>query len=159
MEQGGRAEQAAELRRNAEGPMQDRLQQVSQLHASLARARLTTLRWVEGGFTVTLLIVLLGAAVLFRRLQVRFVRVLGMLESLANRDPLTGVLSRNAFTARLRRMLVGATAERGVGLMLFDLDNFRSLNNVEGDSAGMRCCGPWRGGCAIWRVCAPPWCG
>jgi diguanylate cyclase (GGDEF)-like protein len=126
----------ADLRGDIDGPLQDRLQQAAQLHAGLARARLGALRWLQGGLTAALFVLLLLFAVLFRRLNSRVGRVIAMLESLAGRDPLTGVLSRNAFTARLRRMLADARPEHGVGLVLFDLDNFRALNSVEGDAAG-----------------------
>ena len=136
IEPGSDAVQVAELHRNAEGPLQDQLQQAAGLHAALAHRRLATLRWLQAATSITLSVLLVLAAIAFRRLEIRVVRVIGMLEGLASRDPLTGALSRHAFTAKLRRMLLTATPARAVGLILFDLDHFRSLNTLEGDAAG-----------------------
>ena len=59
------------------------------------------------------------------------------LETLASRDPLTGVFNRRALDQELRlaieaRRSLGAT----FGLMMLDLDQFKSINDAQGHEAG-----------------------
>ncbi|MCD0482795.1 GGDEF domain-containing protein [Streptacidiphilus sp. ASG 303] len=50
----------------------------------------------------------------------------------ARRDPLTGLMTRDAFTARATRLI----ARRPVLVVLVDLDGFKALNDTRGHAAG-----------------------
>ncbi|MCD0483450.1 GGDEF domain-containing protein [Streptacidiphilus sp. ASG 303] len=50
----------------------------------------------------------------------------------ARRDPLTGLMTRDAFTARATRLI----ARRPVLVVLVDLDGFKVLNDARGHAAG-----------------------
>ena len=67
-----------------------------------------------------------------RRLQLR-------LEQLARTDPLTGLLNRRSFTALLKGELDQVrSGQRGLSLLLLDLDNFKDINDRFGHTAGDR---------------------
>lgn len=52
-------------------------------------------------------------------------------------DPLTGIANRRAFQKQaLRLMLRSLSARRSVALLLFDLDHFKTINDVFGHRAG-----------------------
>ena len=57
----------------------------------------------------------------------------------ANRDPLTGVYNRNAFEMFLREYMEDTSQSGSGALILFDLDDFKSVNDhlvhLEGDRA------------------------
>jgi diguanylate cyclase (GGDEF)-like protein len=56
---------------------------------------------------------------------------------IASHDPMTGLLSRSGFDARLEEILVGV--RRGAGraaLLAIDLDGFKAINDTYGHSAG-----------------------
>jgi diguanylate cyclase (GGDEF)-like protein len=55
---------------------------------------------------------------------------------LAERDPLTGLLNRRGFLARLEQQLAD---RRGVALLVCDLDHFKRINDTHGHAAGDRC--------------------
>ena len=58
---------------------------------------------------------------------------------LASRDPLTGLLNRAGFIARLKAMkqaAAAAPAPAGGCLLLIDVDHFKSVNDVYGHAAG-----------------------
>ncbi|MGV8936943.1 MAG: putative bifunctional diguanylate cyclase/phosphodiesterase [Allorhizobium sp.] len=59
------------------------------------------------------------------------------LEVLANGDPITGLANRTLFNSRLKSD-IAAAADTGdtVGLLLIDLDRFKSINDTLGHSAG-----------------------
>ena len=58
---------------------------------------------------------------------------------LAHHDPLTGLLNRRAFTARLEDALRRRRAEgRPFALVLFDLDRFKAVNDRHGHPTGDR---------------------
>lgn len=54
----------------------------------------------------------------------------------ATHEPLTGVWNRQAFEARLRSELRGASESTPVALLAIDLDGFRAVNELHGHSAG-----------------------
>ncbi|WP_028491311.1 GGDEF domain-containing protein [Thioalkalivibrio sp. ALE19] len=57
----------------------------------------------------------------------------------ATRDPLTGLFNRGALARRVRRQLeVGAGADAGLCVLLFDLDWFKRINDTHGHRAGDR---------------------
>jgi diguanylate cyclase (GGDEF)-like protein len=59
------------------------------------------------------------------------------LEFLAGHDPLTGLLNRRAFEERLTDALArGRRYDRRVALIMLDLDEFKSVNDVHGHSVG-----------------------
>lgn len=67
-----------------------------------------------------------------RRLQLQ-------LEQLARTDPLTGLLNRRSFTALLTGELdLVRSGQRGLSLLLLDLDNFKDINDRFGHIAGDR---------------------
>ena len=57
------------------------------------------------------------------------------LRALADTDPLTGLLNRRGFVARVEAALA---ADRPVGLILLDLDHFKAINDRFGHDAGDR---------------------
>jgi diguanylate cyclase (GGDEF)-like protein len=73
---------------------------------------------------------------LIRRLRVRLERTRVFREQ-ANRDPLTGLLTRRAFTESMQARL--AEAERGkrhLSVCFLDLDRFKSVNDTYGHAVG-----------------------
>nr|WP_231135253.1 GGDEF domain-containing protein [Motilibacter deserti] len=63
----------------------------------------------------------------------------GRLRSLADRDPLTGLLTRNAFALAADRALrLAERTGRPVSLALLDLDAFKAVNDRDGHLAGDR---------------------
>ncbi len=57
------------------------------------------------------------------------------LRTLADTDPLTGLLNRRGFVARVEAAIA---AQRQVGLILLDLDHFKAINDRFGHDAGDR---------------------
>ncbi len=51
-------------------------------------------------------------------------------------DPLTGLPNRRAWDERLRRVVPGATREKRVAVLMFDLDGFKWVNDHMGHPAG-----------------------
>lgn len=58
------------------------------------------------------------------------------LERLARTDPMTGVLNRRGFFAQAEAMFARATPQAPVCAVVADLDDFKSLNDAYGHSAG-----------------------
>lgn len=55
----------------------------------------------------------------------------------ANHDPLTNLANRASFNAELRKAMAAATCQEGrFGLLLFDLDDFKQVNDTLGHDAG-----------------------
>jgi diguanylate cyclase (GGDEF)-like protein len=113
-----------------------RLSRAAELHQGIAMDRLHRLTRDLVLAVVCGLMLSLLALLAWTRLDRWLRRNLGLLERLAARDPLTGVLTRGAFTARLYQMLKGASVTSGVGIVAFDLDNFQALNAQSGNAAG-----------------------
>lgn len=64
-------------------------------------------------------------------------RVAGQLIALAERDPLTNLFNRRRFHEELERLLAdGERRDSGVGLLTFDLDGFKPINDRYGHQAG-----------------------
>ena len=64
---------------------------------------------------------------------------------MAERDPLTGLANRRTFDAELAR---AATDQRGVALVVFDLDGFKAVNDELGHPVGDEVLGIVAGACA-----------
>ena len=59
------------------------------------------------------------------------------LETLASRDPLTGTLNRRALEQELRTVIEAhRRSGTSYGLMMLDLDRFKSINDTQGHEAG-----------------------
>lgn len=88
-------------------------------------------RWL---IVVTMLI---GVGGLISRLQKRVEGLVARLSETARRDPLTGLLNRRGFEDQLEAELARATrSERPVGLILCDVDHFKTVNDRLGHPAG-----------------------
>ncbi len=78
------------------------------------------------------------------RLKGRLVQAEVHQRQIANRDPLTGIANRRAFDAALRDELEKRAASRGrreedgepLALMIFDLDDFKTINDERGHLVG-----------------------
>lgn len=55
---------------------------------------------------------------------------------LSERDPLTGLLNRGALSAYIEEELAGGRAERGVCVLMMDIDDFKHVNDRFGHDAG-----------------------
>jgi GGDEF domain-containing protein len=58
------------------------------------------------------------------------------LKRLAHYDPLTGLPNRLSLQKELGRRLAGAGCDRPTGLAVFDLDDFKDVNDTLGHSIG-----------------------
>ena len=126
----------ADFRHETADSLAPRIDQAGQFFHIWAdqRARRHSRAIARIGGSVLALAVLIALA--FLPLEYRLRRNVTLLEWLAARDALTGALNRGAFLARLTPLLAKAREHAGVGLIRFDLDDFRTLNAKSGDDAG-----------------------
>ncbi len=88
-------------------------------------------RWL---IVVTMVV---GVGGLISRLQIRMNDLVKRLSHAARRDSLTGLLNRRGFEERLEEELGRATrSERPIGLILGDIDRFKTVNDRLGHPAG-----------------------
>jgi len=84
--------------------------------------------------------VLINKSKLFQELVERnqfLLRQAEQLQEAANRDPLTGVLNRRAFMLALEQHLrANAATGKTLGLVMADIDHFKSINDTHGHGAG-----------------------
>ncbi|WP_062213007.1 diguanylate cyclase [Aureimonas sp. AU12] len=59
-----------------------------------------------------------------------------MLEQIAATDPLTGLVNRRGFQAALARRLERSTGREFAGILMADIDHFKSINDTHGHEAG-----------------------
>lgn len=91
-------------------------------------------RFVAAGAAVTTVVV---PAILIAIMRTSLEAVTGRLETLANTDPLTGLLNRRGMLPRVKTMLDDASsAGRAVVVALVDVDHFKSVNDTRGHAAG-----------------------
>jgi diguanylate cyclase (GGDEF)-like protein len=55
---------------------------------------------------------------------------------LAHFEPMTGLLNRASFTAKLDQLLLGKDHGQNLALVLFDIDDFKAINDTHGHEAG-----------------------
>jgi diguanylate cyclase (GGDEF)-like protein len=55
---------------------------------------------------------------------------------LAHYEPMTGLLNRASFTAKLDQLLRGGDHGQNLALVLFDIDDFKSINDTHGHEGG-----------------------
>ena len=133
---GGGADLARNVQQASDGPLQAGLADAALVEEDQLHAAVSRLRWA--GPLITLIPLMLGFAILARAAMpalARIRRLIGALERLAGRDPLTGLLNRNSFMVSLRR-LVRPEAPAKTGLIRLDIDLFRAFNLAYGDAAG-----------------------
>jgi diguanylate cyclase (GGDEF)-like protein len=63
-------------------------------------------------------------------------RLVAMLESRASLDPLTGLVTRRVLDEAVQRALSMPATHAGTGLILVDVDHFKSINDVHGHPVG-----------------------
>jgi len=89
---------------------------------------------------ICLAVIMVGGAIgygLFARMQRRVDETQNTLNTLASTDPLTGVANRRAVVERLEAELArGARRDYAVGVIEFDIDHFKDVNDSHGHAAG-----------------------
>jgi diguanylate cyclase (GGDEF)-like protein len=73
-------------------------------------------------------------AYLLRSMQVSEARQRG--DYLTHYEPMTGLLNRASFTSKLGSLLRGRSHGQNLALVLFDIDDFKSINDMHGHEAG-----------------------
>jgi diguanylate cyclase (GGDEF)-like protein len=61
------------------------------------------------------------------------------INELARRDELTGLLNRKAFSTALAELSVAPASRQSVAMLIFDIDNFKEVNDTHGHAAGDAC--------------------
>ncbi|KQU07510.1 hypothetical protein ASG56_08415 [Rhodococcus sp. Leaf7] len=91
-------------------------------------------RFVAAGAAVTTVVV---PAILIATMRSSLEAVTARLETLANTDPLTGLLNRRGMLPRVQTMLDEASeTSNSIVVSLVDVDHFKSVNDTRGHAAG-----------------------
>ncbi len=85
---------------------------------------------VEGAMAIMLIALSMTGSERYRREQ--------QIARLAARDPLTALYNRRALDLRAPRLLAQVTPAQPGALLLIDIDNFKSVNDLHGHTAGDR---------------------
>jgi len=88
---------------------------------------------VDAGYVSAALVT---TAVLLTVSSERQARLVAKLEQMAAVDPLTGLVTRRVLDKAATSALSGATSDEGTSLILMDVDNFKTINDVHGHPAG-----------------------
>lgn len=95
---------------------------------------------IAGKYVATLAMAAVVAAIAFRNTEMlarkQFLEA-NLLAELLERDPLTGLKNRRAFDEHLRRVWLQAQRDkRSIVLLMIDVDDFKSYNDIYGHQAG-----------------------
>jgi diguanylate cyclase (GGDEF)-like protein len=88
---------------------------------------------VNAGFVAA---VLVTTSVLLTHSSERQARLVARLEQMAAVDPLTGLVTRRVLDQAADSALSGATSDDGTCLIMLDVDDFKTVNDVYGHPAG-----------------------
>ena len=133
-----RAADLALLETSARGPLLDGLEQVVTIHQALSEERTQHLEWLQRVIvTIVVITVQLEALFIFRPMVSRISSYVRQLLELADRDYLTGVANRRAFTDLARTEIQRARRyKRKLSLLLIDADHFKRVNDMHGHLSG-----------------------
>ena len=91
--------------------------------------------------------ILFGATVIAFHSGIRLRRMLAYTETVARRDPLTGLLNRLGFREHLVQVLDRSRKnDKRAAILCLDLDGFKDVNDMFGHAAGTNCCALFRTG-------------
>ncbi|RON47768.1 GGDEF domain-containing protein [Pseudomonas frederiksbergensis] len=94
------------------------------------RGEIIQISLVEGAMAIMLIALSMTGTERYRREK--------QIAHLAARDPLTALYNRRALEVRAPRLLADVSATRPGALLLIDIDNFKSVNDLYGHTAGDR---------------------
>ncbi|MFK3795133.1 MULTISPECIES: GGDEF domain-containing protein [unclassified Pseudomonas] len=92
------------------------------------RGEIIQISLVEGAMAIMMIALSMTGSERYRREK--------RIERLAARDPLTALYNRRALEVRAPRLLEDVSASRPGALLLIDIDNFKSVNDLHGHIAG-----------------------
>ncbi|WP_067738615.1 diguanylate cyclase [Novosphingobium naphthalenivorans] len=126
------------LQASARGPLLEGLEQVVSIHQTVSEERIQYLEQLQRAIVITVVITLLIEGVFIFRPMVRDISgYVRQLLDLADRDYLTGVANRRAFTDLARAEIQRARRHRRhLSILLVDADQFKRINDVNGHLVG-----------------------
>ncbi|MCJ2181676.1 diguanylate cyclase [Novosphingobium sp. 1949] len=122
----------------ARGPLLAGLEQVVSIHQSVSEGRTQRMEDIQWAILLIVLMTLtFEAFFIFRPMERSISRHVAQLLTMADRDYLTGVLNRRAFTARAEAEIQRSRRHaRKLSLLLIDVDHFKQVNDRHGHLAG-----------------------